>query len=59
MVTRGVADLVMSTDEFPRPRSGSVVFVYEHKMMVWGGMTQVFVGNGESRFLVDINLPGK
>ena len=47
-----------SKDEFPRPRSGSVVFVYNHQMMVWGGMTQIFIGEGDAQFMVDINLPG-
>ena len=46
-------------DEFPRPRSGAVVFVYDNQMMVWGGMTQVILGEGDNRFPVNIDLPGQ
>ena len=45
-------------EEFPRPRSGAVIFVYDNHLMVWGGMTQVFFGEGDGRFLVSFDLPG-
>ena len=48
-----------SRDEFPRPRSGAIVFVYNHQLMVWGGMTQIIMGEGDDRFLVQIDLPGQ
>ena len=44
--------------EFPRPRCGSVMFVYDHQLFLWGGMTQIMLGEGDDRFLVDIDLPG-
>lgn len=27
--------------------------------MVWGGMTQIILGEGDDRFLVQIDLPGQ
>ena len=45
--------------EFPRPRSGSVMFVYNHQLFLWGGMTTIILGEGDDRFLVDIDLPGR
>ena len=48
----------LKKDEFPRPRSGSVLFANRNQLMVWGGMTQVILGEGDGRFLVSIDLPG-
>ena len=48
----------MSTDEFPTARRASVMFVYDHRLMLWGGMTQVIMGEGDGRFIVDIDIPG-
>lgn len=44
--------------EFPRPRSGATIFVYRDQLMIWGGTTQVFFGEGDERFLVSKDLPG-
>lgn len=48
----------MSTDELPTARRASVMFVYDHRLMLWGGMTQVIMGEGDGRFIVDIDIPG-
>ena len=48
----------MSTDEFPTARRASVMFVYDHRLMLWGGMTQVIMGEGDGRIIVDIDIPG-
>lgn len=48
----------MSTDELPTARRASVMFVYDHSLMLWGGMTQVIMGEGDGRFIVDIDIPG-
>lgn len=54
-----VVKMAVSTErEFPRPRCGSVMFVYDHQLFLWGGMTQIILGEGDDRFLVDIDLPG-
>lgn len=47
-----------STDEFPTARRASVMFVYDHRLMLWGGMTQVIMGEGDGRIIVDIDIPG-
>ena len=46
-------------EEFPISRNGAVMFVYDHQLLVWGGMTQVVLGEGEDRFNIDIILPGQ
>ena len=48
----------MSADEFPTARRASVMFVYDHRLMLWGGMTQVIMGEGDGRITVDIDIPG-
>ena len=48
----------IGSDEFPRPRNAAVMFVFQSQLIVWGGSTQVIVGEGDDRFLVDITLPG-
>ena len=48
----------MSTGEFPTARRASVMFVYHHRLMLWGGMTQVILGEGDGRIIVDIDIPG-
>ena len=45
-------------EEHPIARSGAVMFVYDHHLMLWGGMTQVVLGEGEDRFNIEVNLPG-
>lgn len=50
---------VTGRGEFPRPRCGSVIFIYKDQLLVWGGMTQVILGEGDDRFLVDVDLPGE
>ena len=46
-------------EEFPIARSGAIMFVHDHQLLLWGGMTQVVLGEGEDRFNIDINLPGR
>ena len=41
----------------PTPRTGAVIAVVEEKLFVWGGYTQVIEGEGEDRFIIDIELP--
>ena len=48
----------MSTGEFPTARRASVMFVHDHRLMLWGGMTQVIMGEGDGRIIVDIDIPG-
>ena len=45
-------------EEFPIARNAAVMFMYNHQLLVWGGMTQVVMGEGEDRFNFEINLPG-
>ena len=45
--------------EFPVARSGASMFVYERQVMLWGGMTQVVLGEGDGRFNVEVDLPGE
>ena len=45
--------------EFPMARSGALMFVHNHQLLIWGGFTQVILGEGEDRFIVDIELPGR
>ena len=45
--------------EFPIARSDSVMIVREGKLMLWGGYTQTIWGEGDDRFIVAINLPGR
>ena len=45
-------------EEFPTARNGAVMFIHNHEVLVWGGMTQITIGEGEDRFNVDVDLPG-
>lgn len=44
--------------EFPIARSDSVMMVRDGKLILWGGYTQITLGEGDDRFIVAINLPG-
>ena len=46
-------------DEFPTPRRSSAMFIYQRQLMLWGGLTQVFIGEGEEQFMYDTDIPGK
>ena len=48
----------MCDDEFPTPRRSSAMFIYRHQLMLWGGLTQLFIGEGEQRFMFDTDIPG-
>ena len=35
------------------------MFMYRRQLILWGGLTQVFIGEGEEQFMYDSDLPGK
>ena len=43
---------------FPTPRRSSAMFIYRHQLMLWGGLSQMFIGEGEERFMIDTDIPG-
>ena len=45
--------------DFPTPRRSSAMFIYRHQLMLWGGLSQMFIGEGEERFMIDTDIPGK
>lgn len=45
--------------EFPIARSAAVMFVHNGELYLWGGFTQVVLGQGDKRFPIDIDLPGE
>ena len=45
--------------EFPTARASSAAFVYKQQLMLWGGVTQRLLGQGDFRFVVNIDLPGE
>ena len=45
-------------DEFPTPRRSSAMFIFRRQLILWGGLTQVFIGEGEEQFMYDSDIPG-
>ena len=45
--------------EFPTARASSAAFVYKRQLMLWGGVTQFVLGEGDGRFVVNIDLPSE
>ena len=41
----------------PLPRTGAAMVAAGRKVYVWGGYTQTIEGEGDDRFIVDIDLP--
>ena len=41
----------------PTARTGAVLVAHDGRLYVWGGHTQVIEGEGEDRFIVDVELP--
>ena len=48
-----------AVQEFPTARSSSAMFIYEKQLMLWGGITQIILGEGDDRFAVNIDLPSE
>ena len=35
------------------------MFIYHRQLMLWGGLTQVFIGEGKEQFMYETDIPGK
>lgn len=44
--------------ELPTARNSAVIVIHNDELLLWGGMTQIIMGQGDDRFIVDVDLPG-